>query len=253
MRFLPRVIIAVVGSAVGIGILVLIAWLAMPGGTTIAGKGQSPVDLPDFPPASSVTRAPAGVAAQVATRAAPAWIASTAERTGIPARALEAYAGVALDIEQQNPTCGIGWNTLAAIGEIESRHGTIFGGSIQADGTASPAIFGVALNGEGFADIPDSDGGTIDGDAEADRAVGPMQLIPQTWRNWHVDANGDGVQNPQNIDDATLASAHYLCRAGKDLTAAAGWRAAVLAYNSSDEYLTDVIRYAVGYAGQAAK
>lgn len=252
MRFLPRVIIAVVGSVVGVGILVLIAWLAMPGGTTVAGSGQKAVDLPDFPPAASVTAAPSGVDNQVATLPSPAWISSTAERTGIPARALEAYAGVAIQSGKQNPTCGIGWNTLAAIGEIESRHGTIFGGAIQADGTASPPIFGVALNGDGFANIPDSDGGTIDGDASADRAVGPMQLIPDTWRNWHADGNGDGVQDPQNIDDATLASAHYLCRAGKVLTSASGWRTAILAYNGSDQYLTDVIRYAVGYAGQTA-
>ena len=66
-------------------------------------------------------------------------------------------------------------------------------------------LYGVALDGDGTVAIPDSDGGELDGDAEHDRAMGPMQLIPQTWRNWHVDGGGDGVEDPQNIDDAGFA------------------------------------------------
>lgn len=177
----------------------------------------------------------------------PAWVATTAKKTGIPPRALAAYAGVAISFESR--ACGIGWNTLAGIGEIESRHGTIFGGSIAADGAARPPIFGVPLAGGAVANIPDSDKGAIDGDATIDRAVGPMQLIPEAWRNWHADGNADGVQDPQNIDDATLAAAAYLCRAGgQKLDTEAGWRQAVLAYNGSEQYLADVIRYSTDYA-----
>jgi membrane-bound lytic murein transglycosylase B len=80
-----------------------------------------------------------------------------------------------------------------------------------------------------------------------------MQLIPEAWRNWHADGNADGVQDPQNIDDATLAAAGYLCRAGgQALDTESGWRRAVLAYNGSERYLTDVIRYSTGYASDVA-
>src|SRR5690606_37861250 len=115
-----------------------------------------------------------------------------------PARALAAYAGVALWRARQPVSCGVSWTTLAAIGAVESDHGRHGGSSIGVDGRAVPEIFGVALDGNGVALIPDSDEGEVDGDDELDRAVGPMQFIPQAWRNWHIDGNMDGVADPHN-------------------------------------------------------
>ena len=74
-----------------------------------------------------------------------------------------------------------------------------------------------------------------------------MQLIPQTWRNWHVDAGGDGVEDPQNIDDAAMAAANYLCRSSIAMDTEDGWRAAVSSYNSSESYLRKVAAAAVAY------
>jgi membrane-bound lytic murein transglycosylase B len=177
------------------------------------------------------------------------WLTATAERTGIPSRALAAYAGVALNKAASMPSCGLAWNTLAAIGFAESRHGSHEGSTLGADGTVTPGIFGVALAGGDTEHIADSDGGAIDGDADYDRAVGPMQLIPQTWRNWHIDANGDGVEDPQNIDDAVMATANYLCRASGDMTTESGWRAGIAAYNGAESYLRAVAAAGVEYAG----
>jgi membrane-bound lytic murein transglycosylase B len=176
------------------------------------------------------------------------WLAETSGRTGIPQRALAAYAGAAIAKSTTMPMCGLSWNTLAAIGFVESRHGTHGGSKLDDNGTAQPGIFGVALAGGKTASIPDSDAGSIDGDAENDRAVGPMQLIPQTWRNWHTDGNGDGIEDPQNIDDAVMATANYLCRASADMAHPAGWRKGVSAFNSAHSYLARVARVANGYA-----
>jgi membrane-bound lytic murein transglycosylase B len=181
----------------------------------------------------------------------PVWLAETSETTGIPSRALAAYAGVALVKAAQMPGCGLSWNTLAAIGYAESRHGTHDGSAVGADGTVSPPIVGIALAGGATANIPDSDGGEIDGDAEYDRAVGPMQLIPQTWRNWHVDANGDGVEDPQNIDDATLASANYLCRASGDMATESGWSLGISSYNSDPDYALIIAAQGSRYRSEA--
>lgn len=201
-----------------------------------------------FAPAAPVVASAGPGPLPFSQRADDAWLASTAEATGIPERALRAYAAATLVSNAENPTCGASWNTLAGIGWIESQHGGIVDGTIAADGTVSPKIFGVPLDGVDTAGIPDSDDGAIDGDPTVDRAVGPLQLIPDTWRNWRVDANADGVEDVHNIDDAALAAVHYLCRAGGDLSTEEGWRTGILAWNRSETYLEDVATWANRYA-----
>jgi len=199
------------------------------------------------PPATLPARAAEPTGPGVQGLVDPLWLADTAESTGIPALTLSAYAGVAIAKNDQMASCGLGWNTLAAIGWAESRHGTHGGSVVGPDGTVSPAIIGVALDGGSTEVITDTDGGVIDGDTEHDRAVGPMQLIPQTWKNWHVDANADGVEDPQNIVDAAMASANYLCRSSGDMTTESGWRAGVAAYNSAPAYIAKVAQAATDY------
>lgn len=60
-----------------------------------------------------------------------------------------------------------------------------------------------------------------------------MQFLPATWTHVGQDANGDGVKDVNQIDDAALAAATYLCDAGGDLTVARDWIRAVGAYNHS--------------------
>lgn len=204
------------------------------------------------PPPASLPVAAATPGVGIATRVDASWAASTAAATGIPERAVLAYAGAALAKAESMPACKLSWTTLAAIGDVESSNGQHGGSSIGPDGTVTPPIYGVALNGNGVALIPDSDGGAIDGDATGDRAVGPMQLIPQTWRNWHTDGNGDGVEDPQNIDDAVMATTNYLCRASTALDTEKGWRAAIAAYNSPASYLAKVARVAIAYNAEVA-
>ena len=55
-----------------------------------------------------------------------------------------------------------------------------------------------------------------------------------------VDGSGDGVADPQNIEDAALTAARYLCAAGTDLSRPSGLARAVLSYNGSQRYLTTV-------------
>ncbi|HWS49779.1 MAG TPA: lytic murein transglycosylase [Microbacterium sp.] len=164
------------------------------------------------------------------------WVQEYAEITGIPARALSAYAAASLHVGSEFPDCALGWNTLAGIGYVESHHGTIYGSSLDHDGVASPAIIGIPLTGETTQAIRDTDHGELDGDTVWDRAVGPMQFIPTTWAEWGTDGNGDGKADPQNIDDSALSAARYLCSVGGDLNDPDRWIAAVHAYNPTVEY-----------------
>lgn len=180
----------------------------------------------------------------------PGWVANVAERTGIPDRALLAYAGADLRVRADSG-CEVGWNTLAAIGFVETEHGTLGGGAIREDGRAIPRTVGIPLDGTTTDAIPDSDGGVIDGDDQWDRAVGPLQFIPQTWAEWGSDGNGDGTADIDHIDDAALAAARYLCAARGTLADGDAWVAAVRSYNDSAEYQQRVADAAVQYARAA--
>ncbi|WP_166789233.1 MULTISPECIES: lytic transglycosylase domain-containing protein [unclassified Cryobacterium] len=177
------------------------------------------------------------------------WARAAASATGIPHRALLGYAGAALRLANEQPDCRLGWTTLAALGSIESDHGSHDGSAIGADGVAAPGIYGPLLDGSGYDVFVDTDAGRWDANTEFDRAVGPLQFIPATWDRWGADGNGDGTADPQQIDDAALATGRYLCDSG-DLSAATAWRAAVYSYNHVESYVDSVAVAANGYAAR---
>jgi murein DD-endopeptidase MepM/ murein hydrolase activator NlpD len=108
---------------------------------------------------------------------------------------------------------GVSWQVLGAINKIESNFGQNMG--------------------------PSSAG-----------AVGWMQFMPSTWERWGVDANGDGVADPWNPDDAVFAAARYLAASG----AATDIRQAVFSYNHATWYVDEVMQMAglIGAGGDAS-
>jgi len=103
-------------------------------------------------------------------------------------------------------TYGVPWQVLAAINKIESDFGRNMG--------------------------PSSAG-----------AVGWMQFMPDTWARWGLDANGDGLADPWNPDDAVFAAARYLAAAGAhdDISRA------VFAYNHAQWYVDEVLALAADF------
>ena len=109
-----------------------------------------------------------------------------------------------LDLWQRAGTgYGVPWQILAAINKIESNFGSNMG--------------------------PSSAG-----------ALGWMQFIPDTWMRWGMDADGDGIANPWDPEDAVFAAARYLAAAGAhdDLSRA------IFAYNHAQWYVDDVLALA---------
>ncbi len=151
------------------------------------------------------------------------WARSLAH-LGIPERVLVAYGRAELISGAQNPGCNLSWTTLAGIGATETAHGTTGGNRVTADGTTMTPIVGPEHNEQG-----------------------PMQFLTSTWEEWAADGNGDGVADPHNIDDATVAAAAYLCHNGRDLTDPADWYAAVYSYNPVDAYVQKVYDRADDY------
>lgn len=175
----------------------------------------------------------------------PRWARRTADAAGIPLPALTAYARATVLAPRQ---CRIGWTTLAGIGWVESQHGTIGDRVLGDDGHSSEPILGPALDGGLYAAVPATrDSARWHGDRRWDHAVGPMQFIPSTWRNWQTDGDGDGLADPNDIDDAALAAADYLCQSG-DLTTGGTWSRSILSYNHSSDYVLNVYTAADAYA-----
>ncbi len=103
---------------------------------------------------------------------------------------------------------GLPWPVVAAIGKVETNHN-------REPGT--------------------SDAG----------AVGPMQFLPATWREFQADGDGDGVADIEDEEDAIGGAVRLLCVNSGDDPAAL--RAAIRVYNQSDEYVADVLEIARSY------
>ncbi|WP_374053845.1 lytic transglycosylase domain-containing protein [Rossellomorea sp. FM04394] len=77
--------------------------------------------------------------------------------------------------------------------------------------------------------------GNIPSDQKTDPAV------IEKYGGYGVDANGDGIADPFQIEDAVFSAANYLARNG---AADGKIEQAVFAYNHSDQYVEDVLYYA---------
>lgn len=153
--------------------------------------------------------------------------------TGLPAPAVRAYVNAAA-------RTGAPWQLLGAVGTIETNNGRFGGRTLLEDGYSSSPIYGVDLGGPtwdgSFAWVDDSDGGQLDGRTAWDRAVGPMQFLPSTFWQWQC----EGMPDPQDIDDAACAAGRMLASHG-DLSNPGVLRAAILSYNPSSAYVSDVL------------
>jgi murein DD-endopeptidase MepM/ murein hydrolase activator NlpD len=111
-------------------------------------------------------------------------------------------------------TCDMPWQILAAVGRVETNHGTS-----NAAGVKSGANFA--------------------------GAKGPMQFMQNTWNKYGLDANRDGKADIYNLVDSVYSAASYLCANGagepKSIDNAL-WH-----YNHSDTYVAYVKETAASY------
>lgn len=217
-----------------------------PGWISIADMPLVPIDdatvgtsAPAATPGSEAAPADGGPAAGPVTGGESAM--------GIPAPLMAAYRNAERLVAASDPACHLPWWLLAGIGKIESAHAR--GGRVDATGRTNGEILGPRLDGStpNTAVIGDSDGGRLDGDPSYDRAVGPMQFLPGTWRGWASDGNADGVADPHNVNDAALAAGRYLCAGDTDLSRPADLNAAIMRYNPSQAYVRSVLAWGYGY------
>ncbi|MDT5244370.1 MAG: hypothetical protein QOD36_1746 [Mycobacterium sp.] len=191
------------------------------------------------------TPTPFHIAAATTSAPAPSVVVNSPGTLRIPAIVLSAYRNAERMMAAAAPGCGVSWNLLAGIGRIESLHAN--GGATDTRGTAVRPIYGPALDGT----LPGNE--VIVQSRSADRvmyarAMGPMQFLPGTWSRYASDGDGDGKADVQNVYDASLATARYLCSGGLNLRDPGQVMAAILRYNNSVAYARNVLGWAAAYA-----
>lgn len=183
-----------------------------------------------------------------ATMRGPATAGATA--AGIPPVVFAAYLAAETNAFTTDLDCVVDWPVIAGIWKVESGHATSGGATVDQTGRVGPPIHGVVLDGSvpGTAIIPDTDQGGLDGNRVWDRAVGPAQLLPASWRSHGQDGNGDGTADPQNVYDAALATVAYVCqRTPGNYHDPDHLARAVRGYNNSAEYVEKVTGWITYY------
>jgi membrane-bound lytic murein transglycosylase B len=191
------------------------------------------------------TPTPFHIAAATLSAPPPSVVVNSPGTLRIPAVALAAYRNAERLMAAAAPGCGVSWNLLAGIGRIESLHAN--GGATDSRGTAVNPIYGPTLDGT----LPGNE--IIVQSRAADRvtyarAMGPMQFLPGTWSRYASDGDGDGKADVQNVYDASLAAARYLCSGGLNLRDPSQVMASILRYNNSIAYARNVLGWAAAYA-----
>ncbi|MBX7451127.1 lytic murein transglycosylase [Mycolicibacterium sp. 3033] len=191
------------------------------------------------------TPTPMKIAAATVSAPPPAVVVNAPGTLRIPSMALAAYRNAEAKMAATTPGCGVSWNLLAGIGRIESMHAN--GGATDARGTAVRPIYGPSLDGT----LPGNEVIVQSRSSERvvyARALGPMQFLPGTWSRYAADGDGDGKADVQNVFDASLAAARYLCSGGLNLRNQPDVLASILRYNNSMAYARNVLSWAAAYA-----
>ncbi|WP_224387917.1 hypothetical protein [Pseudonocardia sp. ICBG1293] len=95
--------------------------------------------------------------------------------------------------------------------------------------------------------MADTDGGRLDGDPVLDRAVGPMQFLPETWRATAPTATATASPIPSRWTTPP-SPRPATCVRTVATSPTPGLVARVLAYNASGDYARDVWAAAADYA-----
>lgn len=130
------------------------------------------------------------------------------------------------------------WNLLAAHHKVETRFSTIKKMVSPVGAVGHMQFMPLTWLGWGY-------GGDRLGNANVPKKILTDPKMIKKYGGYGVDANGDGKADPYDLEDAVFSAANYLSHNG---AADGNIRKAVYAYNHSEQYVSDVLKYAKMYA-----
>jgi cell wall-associated NlpC family hydrolase len=151
-------------------------------------------------------------------------------------------------VERPHTSAGASSVTFAQSSQViaftSSQGGPMSFGALRSIWQAAGSAYGIPWEVLGAINKVETNFGQNLGPSSAG-AVGWMQFMPSTWARWGIDANGDGVADPDNPTDAIFSAARYLdgCGGQADITRA------VYCYNHASWYVNEVMGLAALYSG----
>ncbi|MEC0413620.1 peptidoglycan DD-metalloendopeptidase family protein [Bacillus subtilis] len=133
---------------------------------------------------------------------------------------------------------GVPWNLLAAHHRVETRFSTIKKMVSPVGAVGHMQFMVLTWIGWGY-------GGDRLGNANIPKEILTDPKMIKKYGGYGVDANGDGKADPWNLEDAVFSAANYLAKNG---AAEGNLRKAVYAYNHSEQYVQEVLKFAKMYA-----
>jgi cell wall-associated NlpC family hydrolase len=222
-----------------------VAALAVTAGVAQADSPVVGTPLPEAPPAFTP---PAPPVEQGTTLVQPATNTPSAPSGGVGAGAGENGGDEALPEASEGATPGPDPSTAMAIPSLPASSCAATGvppvlvpiyrraGATYGLGPQGPAVLA------GINEVETAFGTNLN--ISSAGALGWMQFMPSSWDMYGVDANGDGVSDPYNPEDAIFAAANYLRAAGMP----ANTYDAIFAYNHADWYVSEVLANAGCYS-----
>ena len=139
-----------------------------------------------------------------------------------------------------HPSAGTGAGSFAAAGPAvpftQAQSGSMSFAALRPIWQAAGSTYGIPWEVLAAINKVETDFGRNLGPSSAG-AVGWMQFMPSTWARWGIDANGDGVADPNNPTDAIFSAARYLAGCGGQFDIAR----AVYCYNHATWYVNEVL------------
>lgn len=160
----------------------------------------------------------------------------------LPGAAYSAYLRASSAVRDSDPDCDVPAALLVGIGRIMGNHGRSASSTLSIAGVSSSPMRGL-IGG----DVPDQDGGAIDGISTADLRVGPLQILPSQWSEF--DPQQEIASSPNWLYSSAIVASRVLCSSGNDLSKDDGIRRALNLFTANPSLSQAIL----GSARQAAR
>lgn len=161
----------------------------------------------------------------------------------LPGFAYASYMRASMHLRLVNPLCDVPPALFVGLGRMMSNHGLQDDSAMRSSGRSTESLRGLV-----GAPVPDTDLGKLDGTADVDVRLGPMQLLPAHWSKF-ADSQELSDLSPDWIYASSVVVGTLLCTEAHDLSTDGGIHSALVSFTANPS----LARAVMGTARHAAR